>query len=598
MNVLVYSGCTTVTPRASRELHSALKKILSGSYDVKLANAHLLNDQPWQEHTSLVVFPSLDSSEHDGLVGKTRQALRQWVGRGGRYLGIGTGAGFAGSQQLGLLDLTWNPVQSPTVSTCIPSDIQVASPQHDGQPSPTISIDITQPTFGTSFPAQDDQTIIVWARYEKSDDNQDQIAGLCTRHQKGYAALVGFDLSSDPKRLIEVLGLIGLKGAVSEFATEKPSALYLVSSLSPESTHETHRSILERCSGPEQTFQDAQDSFSVFSDVGLQSETSPTNDTLQLFLCLYTTLPQSVLPPIFSWRLYFSSIEAVSPIGTTILFAERVTSTQTLLEKNTKLTDLLPNGTVSIAKKQTNGRGRGSNHWISTDGSIQFSILLKSKNLGSNVVFVQYLFGLAVIEWIEEFFHGRVLARLKWPNDIYASPTGVKSPDAFRKMGGILVNCSFGGPGGTECKLIVGCGLNNHFAPQPSTASLAELIQAARTTNNDDAGHPDLQHPSTEEILAGIFNTFGRMWTLFEVQGFQPFLSRYIARWLHSDQVIQYEKTGEQLKIIGIDPLYGLLRTRLIRKSDGTLITHEQIVDLQPDSNSFDMLSGLIKSKT
>ena len=72
------------------------------------------------------------------------------------------------------------------------------------------------------------------------------------------------------------------------------------------------------------------------------------------------------------------------------------------------------------------------------------------------MVFVQYLFGLAVIEWIEEFFHGRVLARLKWPNDIYASPTGVKSPDAFRKMGGILVNCSFGGPDGTECKLIVG----------------------------------------------------------------------------------------------------------------------------------------------
>lgn len=71
-----------------------------------------------------------------------------------------------------------------------------------------------------------------------------------------------------------------------------------------------------------------------------------------------------------------------------------------------------------------------------------------------------------------------------------------------------------------------------------------------------------------------------------------------LALHFHRDQVIQYEKTGEQLKIIGIDPLHGLLRTRLIRRSDGTLITHEQIVDLQPDSNSFDMLSGLIKSKT
>jgi biotin-(acetyl-CoA carboxylase) ligase len=77
-------------------------------------------------------------------------------------------------------------------------------------------------------------------------------------------------------------------------------------------------------------------------------------------------------------------------------------------------------------------------------------------------VFVQYLFGLAVIEWIEKFFDGKVLVRLKWPNDIYGSTTGGKSLEAFKKMGGILVNCSFGGLNGTECKLIIGWSLCLH----------------------------------------------------------------------------------------------------------------------------------------
>lgn len=219
--------------------------------------------------------------------------------------------------------------------------------------------------------------------------------------------------------------------------------------------------------------------------------------------------------------------------------------------------------------------------------------------MGSSAVFVQYLFGLAVIEWIEKFFNGKVLARLKWPNDIYGSPTGGKAREDFKKMGGILVNCSFGGLSGTECKLVIGCGLNNHSAPQSSTTSLADLIRATGRKMNEGDGLDceQLKHPSAEEIIAGILSTFGQMWTRFEAQGFQPFSSLYLARWLHSEQVIKYEKTGEELKIVGIDPSYGLLRTKLVRKSDGTAISQEEIIDLQPDSNSFDMFSGLIKTK-
>jgi len=44
------------------------------------------------------------------------------------------------------------------------------------------------------------------------------------------------------------------------------------------------------------------------------------------------------------------------------------------------------------------------------------------------------------------------------------------------------------------------------------------------------------------------------------------------------------------VRIVGISPDYGLLRTEPLGGG--------QYIDLQPDSNSFDMMKGLIKTKT
>jgi hypothetical protein len=339
MNVLVYSGTTSVTPRASQELHSALRKILSGAYDVKLANAQLLNHQPWQEHTSLIVFPSIDPTEHDGVVQNTRETIRRWVGRGGRYLGLGTGARFAETDQLGLLDLTWSPVPSPRLSSppSSKSYAEVVFTPQTNQTSTSSSkllIEMGKPTFETNFRVKDDQ-LSIWAHYQSNDNHQDHIAGVWTAYQLGYLALVGFDLSFAPERLIEILSLIGLEGlSVSEDRNTKSSALYLVSFPSSPSTQAMYRSILERCTGEQMhVFEDALDTFTVFSESQLTSPPLPTNDTLPLFLCPhYKNLPQPA-PSTFDWDRYFSLIDSPSQIGATILYAETMTSTQTLLER-------------------------------------------------------------------------------------------------------------------------------------------------------------------------------------------------------------------------------------------------------------------------
>lgn len=107
-----------------------------------------------------------------------------------------------------------------------------------------------------------------------------------------------------------------------------------------------------------------------------------------------------------------------------------------------------------VASHQLSGRGRRTNGWISSAGCLQFSLLLRvGKELASQLVFVQYLFALAVVESILSMEQYEKLdLRLKWPNDIYANigrGNGVEGKSAkeadWRKIGGILVNTSFDG---------------------------------------------------------------------------------------------------------------------------------------------------------
>ena len=124
-------------------------------------------------------------------------------------------------------------------------------------------------------------------------------------------------------------------------------------------------------------------------------------------------------------------------------------------DRNPRILASLPPPFVSLASFQLAGRGRGSNVWLSPAGCLQFSLLLRV-DLGSfppsKLVFVQYLFALAVAEACrDERVLGRrgEAVRIKWPNDIYATtPTGEN-----KKIGGILVNTNFSG--GT-CHIVIG----------------------------------------------------------------------------------------------------------------------------------------------
>ena len=118
-----------------------------------------------------------------------------------------------------------------------------------------------------------------------------------------------------------------------------------------------------------------------------------------------------------------------------------------MLSRNTRLLDTLPIPFLSLASTQLTGRGRGANVWLSPPGCLMFSLLLRVPLAvlpAQKLVFIQYLFALAVAEACRA---DRVLGdeagsrvRIKWPNDIY----GIMQDGERKKLGGILVNTSFG----------------------------------------------------------------------------------------------------------------------------------------------------------
>ncbi|RUS22490.1 biotin-protein ligase [Endogone sp. FLAS-F59071] len=281
--------------------------------------------------------------------------------------------------------------------------------------------------------------------------------------------------------------------------------------------------------------------------------------------------------------------------GSYVMYAEVLTSTQTILDKNFEFAQTLPEGLVCTATRQISGRGRGRNSWVSHAGALQFSLLLRhpSDLAHAPVVFIQYLIALAAVDAVRTRpGYEHVPLRLKWPNDIYAEvDEGVENDDGrkenakvLKKVGGVLVNSSFLKG---EFLLVTGCGLN------------LSNLQPTTSINHIIARYAPGRAPITqEELLADVLVIFERYYQRFRQHGFDDwFMERYYSRWLHSNQLVTLTThDGVRVRITGITRDFGLLRTVGIEDGDNEQAGAEYT--LQPDGNSFDMLKGMISKKT
>jgi biotin--protein ligase len=319
--------------------------------------------------------------------------------------------------------------------------------------------------------------------------------------------------------------------------------------------------------------------------------------------------PSSKETPYFNHSAFFSHLTSSSSssnaqassipptkFGNPLIYGEVVTSTNSLLEKNTRLLRRLPTGTTFTATTQLAGRGRGSNIWVSPPGSLMFSTVIRHPMAlmsRAPVVFIQYLAAMAVVQGVKTYEgsagpgksrYADVPIKLKWPNDIYAlapGKTDTSDPDSYTKIGGILVNSHYN----AESYIAV-CGVGLNVSNTAPTTSLNALLEASTKNPSGPAPTPF----TLESLLARILACFEALYTRFLDTGFDTYLEHlYYRDWLHMDQIITLEtQDGARARIKGITRDYGLLVAEELGWEDRPT---GRKWELQSDSNSFDFVS-------
>ena len=111
-----------------------------------------------------------------------------------------------------------------------------------------------------------------------------------------------------------------------------------------------------------------------------------------------------------------------------------------------------PSGTWVSAKKQTQGKGRMGRSWVSEDGNLFLSVLLRAEDQ-TPMTWIPLRVAVVVLECILEL-HPSLDIKIKWPNDLVSS--------RGEKYAGILCE-GFGGVNGSF--IVIGIGVNCKSAP-------------------------------------------------------------------------------------------------------------------------------------
>ena len=109
-----------------------------------------------------------------------------------------------------------------------------------------------------------------------------------------------------------------------------------------------------------------------------------------------------------------------------------------------------PDGTVVVARRQSAARGRQGRAWVSPEGNLHVSVLLRPGVPLARLTELGFAVALAVADAVDGAL-GAARAQLKWPNDVLVDGA---------KVAGILVELA------QEGAAIVGVGVNVAHSPE------------------------------------------------------------------------------------------------------------------------------------
>lgn len=158
-------------------------------------------------------------------------------------------------------------------------------------------------------------------------------------------------------------------------------------------------------------------------------------------------------------------------------------------------------GEIFVAKQQVSGKGRFGREWLSPEGGIYFSVILRPPFAPSVSGSMSLVAAISTAEAIGEVLSFR--PEIKWPNDIFFKG---------RKLGGILIEMK--AQSDLIDFLILGIGINakTPLRKVPENALTLEQVAKNRFTK--------------VQLFRSLLRHLDKDYILFKAAGFEPFLER------------------------------------------------------------------------
>ncbi|MBU8784858.1 MULTISPECIES: biotin--[acetyl-CoA-carboxylase] ligase [Bacillus] len=187
-------------------------------------------------------------------------------------------------------------------------------------------------------------------------------------------------------------------------------------------------------------------------------------------------------------------------MGQTIYFQDVVSSTQKVAHELAN--NGAPEGTIVVADKQTEGRGRMSRAWHSPEGNgIWMSLILRPEIPVQKTPQLTLLTAVAIVQAIEE--QTGIAAEIKWPNDILING---------KKAVGILTELQ--AEADQVHSVIVGTGINVNQLADDFPSELKETATSLRLASGEKIDRAAL--------IQTILLTFEKRYREYITHGFRP----------------------------------------------------------------------------
>lgn len=162
-------------------------------------------------------------------------------------------------------------------------------------------------------------------------------------------------------------------------------------------------------------------------------------------------------------------------------------------------------GTVVIAESQTGGRGRMGRKWLSPEGGIWLSIILKPRIQPLFAPRVTLLAGISVAKTIRSY---GLQAKIKWPNDVLIK--GKKVCGTLTEIGAEIDQIDY---------VIVGIGIDANV----DIESFPEEIRESSTSLKKELGSP----VNRVEFVQRLLEEFEAIYLKFQKDGFPSILEEW-----------------------------------------------------------------------